>query len=92
VTGLHPQRRAAAVLVGSLLAHAALLAGFAVHLDSAGQAPTLAGAELPLPPAPPADGALAPESWAGVAMINERQLGELTVAMTGPADQAGADS
>ena len=91
MTELHPQRRAAAVVAGSLLAHGLLLVAFGVHLAARERPAPSATNDALLAPIPAAAGVVSPDAMAGVILVDERVLGALTVAVTGPADQSGTD-
>jgi len=91
VRAVHPHHRGAAVLAASFLAHAAALLWLGVHLDAGARASDPAGLEPATGPIPLADGHAVPDAIAGVALVDERLLGELAAASPGPADQAGTD-
>jgi TonB family protein len=91
----HTRRRTTSIIAISLVAHAAVLVWFDLHLGRVtGDAGQGAGLEdLSIEPAVPVAGSAAGDQdpLAGVALVDEDMLGELLAARVGPADQAGFD-
>ena len=89
----HTRRGTAAVLAASLLAHLAVLAWFDAHLSrfepgaAAGNSVDGSAVTGVVPTTGPAT-----EALAGVALVDEKMLGELVTARVGPADQTGDGS